>query len=97
MPRKAIDHSKTIFYKLVCKDLSIGECFMGHTTSFNARKCKHKKDCSNQDNKDNMYETIRKHGGFSNWEMIQIEKAPCQDANEARARERHLTEIIFSI
>ena len=32
---------------------------------------------------------MRKHGGWDNWQMIEIEKYPCNDSNEATARERY--------
>ena len=32
MPRKEIDYTKTNFYKIVCKDLSVKDCYVGHTT-----------------------------------------------------------------
>ena len=33
--------------------------------------------------------TIRNHGGWDNWSIIEVEKYPCNDSNEARARERY--------
>ena len=45
MPRKPIDYSKTISYKIVCNDLSITDCYVGHTTDFTKRKSHHKSDC----------------------------------------------------
>ena len=30
---------------------------------------------------------IRENGDWNNWSMIEIEKYPCNDDNEARARE----------
>ena len=38
MPHKEVDDSKTHFYKIVCKDLSIKDCYVGHTTNFKNRK-----------------------------------------------------------
>ena len=31
MPKKIIDYSKTIIYKIVCNDLTITEVYVGHT------------------------------------------------------------------
>ena len=42
MPRKEINYSKTIFYRLVCNDVNISECYVGHTTNFIKRKQLHK-------------------------------------------------------
>jgi mannitol-specific phosphotransferase system IIBC component len=39
---------------------------------------------------------MRENGGFTNYSMIEIEKYPCRDENEASARERHWFEILNS-
>jgi len=38
MPKKEIDYSNTIIYKIVCRDLNIKECYVGHTTNFTKQK-----------------------------------------------------------
>jgi hypothetical protein len=99
MPRLAIDYSKTLIYKLVCNDLSIKECYVGHTTDFTRRKQCHKDRCHNEKGKyynTKVYTTIRENGGWINWTMIEIEKYPCRDDNEARAKEREWYEILIS-
>lgn len=97
MPKKEIDYSKTVIYKIVCNDLSITDCYVGHTTDFINRKYSHKANALNTNNKDSnmrVYQNIRSNGGWTNWSMIEVEKYPCRDANEARARERHWYEQI---
>ena len=92
-----MDYSKTIIYKLVCNDVSITDCYVGHTTNFNTKKSNHKKECNNCDNpkyNQYIYEFIRKHGEFDNWSMILIEKYPCKDVNEALKRERYWIETL---
>jgi hypothetical protein len=89
---KVIDYSKTIMYRIVCKDLSITDCYVGHTTNFRVRKNDHKYSCniptrSNYNLK--VYEMIRDNGGWENWNMIEIEKYSCLDKNEACKRERY--------
>ena len=86
MPRTPIDYSKTVIYKIVCNDLSVIDCYVGSTTDFTKRKCKHKSDCKLNDAK--VYVFMRSNGGWDNWTMIEIEKYPCNDNNEARLRER---------
>ena len=39
---------------------------------------------------------IRDNGDWNNWEMIEIEKYPCDDFNEARSRERYWYEKLNS-
>ena len=97
MPRKPIDFSKTYFYKIVCKDTNITECYVGHTTDFTKRKHRHKYCCSTPLDKNhyvNVYDFIRQNGGWSNWEMILIECESCENSLEARKREREYKELI---
>jgi len=42
MPKVPTDYSKTIIYKIVCNDLNVNECYIGHTTNFIKRKGQHK-------------------------------------------------------
>ena len=34
MPLKEINYDKTHFYKLMCKDFNITDCYVGHTTDW---------------------------------------------------------------
>lgn len=95
MPKINVIYENCVMYKIVCKDLNITDCYIGHTTSFTKRKYSHKTDCSNINSKKyhfKVYDVIRKNGGWINWTMIEIEKYPCKDGNEARARERYWIE-----
>ena len=85
MTRKPVDYSKTIIYKIVCKDLEVKDCYIGNTTN---SLFLHKSSCNNGC-RFKLYQILRKNGGWINWEMIEIEKYPCNDANEARAKERY--------
>jgi hypothetical protein len=93
MPHKLIDYSKTIIYKIVCKDLEVTEVYVGHTTNFKTRKSTHKCHCNNENDKCyniKVYKYIRDNGGWNNFNMIEIEKyIDCKDSNEALARERY--------
>ena len=84
MPRKQIDHSKTVIYKIVCRDLSVTSCYVGSTTDFICRKNMHNRTCKNIKYKYHhlkVYETIRNNGGWDNWIMLEVEKYPCNDKN----------------
>jgi len=65
-------------YKLECKNLE--ECdniYVGSTYDWNERKQAHKDKSTNPNSeKYNQlkYKTIRKYGGWENWNMIQLEK-----------------------
>jgi hypothetical protein len=92
MPKKPMDFSRTIVYQICCKDLLVTYKYVGHTTDFTKRKSHHKSSCNISTCKGynlKVYQTIRDNGGWDNWEMIEIEKYPCNDANEATARERY--------
>lgn len=92
MPKKIINYNNTIIYKIVCNDLNITDLYVGSTTDFSNRKYNHKASCNNEKNKNHnlkVYTIIRNNGGWLNWSMIEIEKWPCKDRNEAQARERY--------
>ena len=100
MPRVPIDYSKTVMYKLVCNDLTIKDCYIGHTINFVRRKSGHHSACTNPNAKQyhyKVYQFIRDHGGWDNWSMIQIEPFPCKDVNEAFARERYWVEKLATL
>lgn len=94
MPR-SIDYSKTIIYKLCCKDTNITDIYVGATTCMKARKSQHK-NCCNKENTTGynckVYKFIRDNGGFSNFDMIMVEKYPCKDKLESDKRERYWLE-----
>ena len=90
MPRKNIDYSKCVIYKIVCNDLNITELYIGSTTEFVKRKYTHKHNTSISSFK--LYELIRIYGGWDNWSMIEIEKYPCKDGRESKARVRYWCE-----
>jgi hypothetical protein len=97
MPRTNIDYQKTIIYKIVCNDLEVKDCYVGHTTDFTKRRNKHKSNCNNENSKNynyKVYQFIRENGGWNNWSIILIEYYPCKDGLEARARERYWYEIL---
>jgi hypothetical protein len=90
MPRLAIDYSKTVIYKIVCNDLNIMDCYVGYTTDFVRRKSNHKGHCNNGKGKSydfKVYKTRGENGGWDNWTMVEVEKYPWNDANEATAKE----------
>ena len=97
MPKIPIDYSKTIIYKIVCDDLSVKDCYVGHTTDMSKRKWGHKSVCNNDKNKGHnhkIYKIIRENGGWDNWNMLLVEKFPCKDKYDACKREREVYEEI---
>ena len=95
MPRTPINYDNVYFYKLVCKDLNITECYVGHTTNFRNRKHAHKAACSNQSNEHHsyrVYQYIRDNGGWENWDMILIEECKREGRLNALKKEREFLE-----
>jgi hypothetical protein len=95
MPRKEIDYSRCLIYKLCCDDPSIRDEYYGHTTDKTKRKGKHKHSCCNENSKDGnyyVYQFIRENGGWDNWSMIVVEEYPCENRNQAELRERYWIE-----
>ena len=92
-----IDYSKTIIYKIVCKNEDVKDVYVGSTTRFNERRREHKKHCINKIYKEynyKVYQMIRENGGWDNWDMIEIIKQPCKDGDESHALERHYYELL---
>ena len=99
MPKVAMDYSKTHFYKIVCKDPTVKEIYVGHTTNFVKRKYYHKNICHNPNNREHntyKYRFIRDNGGWDNWEMVLIEREQCEDSIDAVKRERYYIEELQS-
>jgi len=102
MPKVPVDYSKTCIYKLVhFDDLNDENIYVGHTTDMTKRKCEHKSRCNNPNSREHeykKYQYIRENGGWDKWQMILVEKYPCDIVHEAKARERYwITELKASL
>ena len=51
MPRLPIDYSRSVLYKITCRDKTIPDVYVGSTTDFSKRKNRHKTNCNNPKNK----------------------------------------------
>jgi len=92
MPRKAIDYSKGLVYKLVCLDPNVKETYVGSTTNFTKRKHSHHLNCICDEGiaynkKAHLF--IRENGGWENWNMVLIEYYPCETELELGRRENY--------
>jgi len=93
------DYSKSIIYKLCCKDPAITDIYIGSTTNFRRRKCTHKHGCNNEKSKSynlNVYSFIRENGNWDNWDMIQIETCNADNKRYLETRERYWIEELKS-
>ena len=95
-----IDYTKAVVYKLVCRDVSITEKYVGSTTNLRKRRAAHKTNCNNPNSKPYncfVYQFIRDHGGFENWQVVSIENVvDCLNSDMLRARERYWIETLQS-
>ena len=95
MPKKEIDYSNTIIYKIICKNSNIKDIYVGHTTNFVQRKYAHKQNSYNKKSLNYMsklYKTIRENGGWNNWNMIMVDFFKCNNSEEARKKEQEYYE-----
>jgi len=86
------DYSKTLIYKLCCKNLDVKDIYVGSTCNFTKRKYTHKSTCNNindQNYNRKVYKFIRENGGFENWDMIMVEEYPCENKMQKLQRERY--------
>jgi hypothetical protein len=91
MSNLVANYAKTVIYKIQCEDVNITDIYIGHTTCYYQRYRLHKSTCNNETSKGynyKIYKIIRENGGWENWNMVIIEKYPCNNINEARDRER---------
>ena len=82
----------TIIYKIICKNESVDYLYVGSSVNFKKRIDKHKSDYNNIRSKSHNLKTyvqIREHGGWDNFQIVEIEKFPCNNNREAEAREEH--------
>lgn len=84
-------YMQSSIYKLSCKDINITDIYIGSTINFGHRKHDHKSRCINPNVKGYnrcVYKFIRANGGWSNWEMRQIEEYKAADKQALERRER---------
>jgi len=98
MPRLPIDYTRAVIYKIVCRDVSLTETYVGSTTHLTSRKSAHK--CNNpKDKRYNMslYQFIRDNEGFENFDVVLVESVVgCTSSWELRARERYWVDTLHA-
>jgi len=97
MPKNVIDYSKSLIYKLCCRDATVTDIYIGSTTNFIQRKACHKSTCNNKNAKEynfNVYRFIRDIHGWENWDMVVIESYECKTKYELHTRERYYIDLL---
>jgi hypothetical protein len=83
-----------VMYKICPKNKDLKFCYIGKTTSFIKRKGTHIRNTSCENDKKHyhlkQYETIRNNGGWTEWEMVEIDKIYGKTKLESRMREQEL-------
>jgi hypothetical protein len=62
-------------YMISCKDYTVDDVYVGQTRKFENRKMYHERDSQTSSLK--LYECIRTHGGWDNWDMIVLSEYTC--------------------
>ena len=78
MRKGPTNYSKACVYQICCKDVEIKDVYVGSTTNLIERRRGHKVACTKESNKGHnlpVYQIIRDHGGWDNWEVIKVEDA----------------------
>ena len=95
MPKLSMNYANAVIYKIVCNDLTITDCYVGSTTNFTKRKCRHKNNCEhNVITK--VYQVIIANGDWNNWSMILVEEFPTTSKLLLEQRERYWIETLGS-
>ena len=90
-------YNKGLIYKLCCLDPEITDIYVGSTCNFKRRKGEHKSRINDKNDagyNKYSYQFIREHGGWENWDMIEIEKFSCETKRELETRERYWLEYL---
>lgn len=95
MPKLTMNYENAVIYKIVCNDLAITDCYVGSTTNFTKRKCKHKNSCENNVIT-KVYQVIIANGNWINWSMVLVEEFPTTSKILLEQRERYWIETLGS-
>tara|TARA_Y100000389_G_scaffold109340_1_gene106405 strand:+ start:9326 stop:10384 length:1059 start_codon:yes stop_codon:yes gene_type:complete len=82
------DYSKSVIYKLVCKNSNVIEFYIGSAKIFIRRMSQHSRATRKKDHKRPLYKFIKKHGGFYNWEFVILEHYPCENRTQLTLKEQ---------
>ena len=82
-------------YKIFCRNPTVADVYVGHTSDFVKRKLQHRHIVSSpldQSYHLKVYQSIRANGGWTNWDAVPIETCLLETRDAARVRERYWAE-----
>lgn len=82
------DYSNIIIYKIYCKDPTIKFVYIGQTTDFKDRRERHSEKSRNHLSTEYLYKFINSHGGWCNWNMVEITTYNCKNKKETITYEK---------
>ena len=85
------NYNNGIIYKICCRDPTIKDEYVGSTTNLRQRRSHHRYFAINPDKsskQQNLYNFIREHGGWDNWQVIQLEAYSCETKAQLLMKER---------
>lgn len=97
MPRTKSDFSKSVIYKLCCKDKEVTDIYVSSTTNIVKRRYLHKYCCKKESDKNYnlyVYRFIRDNGNWENWDLVEVERYSAIDKRDLERRERHWFETL---
>ncbi len=95
-----VKYNESVIYKICCKDVNVKEEYVGSTTNLHRRKTCHKSNCNNvnaNSYKFHVYNFIREHGNWQNWDLIEVERYNAIDKHDLHKRERYWIETLNSV
>jgi group I intron endonuclease len=79
-------------YKIYCNDESITDCYIGSTKRFKKRQIDHK--CASKKETSKLYNFIREHNGWDNFNMIILETVICETKQDIIKKEQEYIELL---
>ena len=80
-PKLPRSYRNTVIYKIFCKDSTISEVYIGHSSNFYIRKRFHFKNIWFKRTK--LYTFIRSNGGWKNWDFVILGTYNCSCFEDA--------------
>ncbi len=84
-----VQYENSCIYKIVCRDPTITDFYVGSTTNFKRRSVDHRYAYNEHKTNRKVYDFIRNNGEFDNWKIIIIEQYPCDSLKQLHIRERY--------